>query len=109
MDDVTMHVPQQHRQGTPPHPMICVNLGRGAPATWSSSLFQRMRELAVEDLPSADVVDLTVSRMSHPAMPDAVLAEVIAFMPDGAHRVRGVGRTPQAALAQVQARLTAHD
>ncbi|MCP2242344.1 hypothetical protein LX86_001065 [Lentzea aerocolonigenes] len=89
--------------------MIHLHLGRGAAAAWFSPLLRRMRVLAAAEFPAADTVDLTISRMPHPAMPDAVLADVTALMPDGVHRVRGVGRTPQAAVDRVQVHLAARE
>jgi hypothetical protein len=109
VEHVTVHVPGQHRRESPPQPLIHLHLGRGAAAGWFSPLLRRMRILAAAEFPDADTVDLTIGRMPHPAMPDAVLADVIALTPDGVHRVRGVGRTPQAAVDRVQEHLAARE
>jgi hypothetical protein len=104
---VTVHVPEQSRWESPPQPTIHVHLGRGAAAAWFSPLLRRMRGLAAAEFSDADTVDLTISRLPHPAMPDGVLADVTALTPDGVQRVRGVGRTPQAAIDRVRAHLAA--
>ncbi|SMC85569.1 hypothetical protein SAMN05660733_02126 [Lentzea albidocapillata] len=49
-------------------------------------------------IPAADTVDLTIRPFSHPAMPDAVLADVTVLTPDGVRRIRGVGSTVHAAI-----------
>lgn len=53
----------------------------------------------------AGLVDLTIRRFSHPAMPDAVLVDAAVLSLDGVLRVRGAGRTAHAAIEKARERL----
>ncbi|MEV6715413.1 hypothetical protein AB0M48_25630 [Lentzea sp. NPDC051208] len=77
--------------------MIHLHLETGVTADLLGGLLSWMRRL-----PAADTVDLTVRAFSHPAMPDAVLADVAVLTADGVCRSRGVGRTVHAATEKVR-------
>lgn len=77
--------------------MIHLHLETGVTAESLGGLLSWMRRI-----PTADTVDLTIRPFSHPAMPDAVLADVAVLTADGVCRTRGVGRTADAAIEKVR-------
>lgn len=93
---VTVHLPGQRRD-TPPRPVIHLTLAAGVTAESLSELLGWLRRL-----PAAEAVELTLRPFSHPAMPDAVLADVAVLTADGVRRIRGVDRTAQAAIEKVK-------
>jgi hypothetical protein len=93
---VTVHLPEQRRE-TPSQPVIHLHLATGVDPELLGGLLSWMRRL-----PAADTVDLTVAPFSHPAMPDAVLADIAVLTADGVRRTRGVGRTAHAAIEKVR-------
>jgi hypothetical protein len=95
---VTDQVPEQDGREITSRPVIHLHLETGMTADSLGPLLNRMRRL-----PGADVIELTVCRVDHPAMPGAVLADVVVLTPAGVYRVRRVGRTPDAAIERVRA------
>jgi hypothetical protein len=93
-------LPEQRRLDALSQPVIHLHLEAEVPAERLSQLLKHVRRLR-----GAETVDLTISRVAHPAMPGAALADIAVLTLDGVSRVRGVGRTPHAAIEKARARL----
>jgi hypothetical protein len=98
---VTDQLPEQRRRDALSQPVIHFHLDASVPTDRLSQLLKHLRRFR-----GAETVDLTISRVNHPAMPGAVLADIAVLTPDGVCRVLGVGRTPDAAIERVREHLT---